>query len=47
MEHYICRAVTELPGYMQTKFIVPEGDILNAGQVFVENNVSEEINWQL
>ena len=47
MEHYICRAVTELLGYMQTKFIVPEGDILNVGQVFVANNMSEEINRQL
>lgn len=47
MEHYICRAITELLGYMQTKFIVPEGDILNVGQVFVANNMSEEINRQL
>ena len=37
MEHYICRTVNELPGYMQTQFRVQEGMIINAGQVYVEN----------
>lgn len=31
MEHYICRTVTELPGYMQANFRVPEGTQVYAG----------------
>lgn len=28
MEHYVCRAVTELPDYMNVNFRVPEGEMM-------------------
>lgn len=34
MEHYICRTVTELPGYMFALIKVPEGDSMAAGEVY-------------
>ena len=34
MEHYICRTVTELPGYMFALIKVPEGDSIAAGEVY-------------
>lgn len=34
MFHYICRTVTELPGYMFALIKVPEGDSMAAGEVY-------------
>lgn len=34
MFHYICRTVTELPGYMFALIKVPEGDSIAAGEVY-------------
>lgn len=34
MEHYICRTVTELPGYMFALIKVSEGDSMAAGEVY-------------
>lgn len=34
MEHYICRTITELPGYIQAQFRVPENTEIVAGEVF-------------
>ena len=48
MEHYICRAVTELPGYMQVNFRVPKGEILASGQIYVGENLVDNYgygNW--
>lgn len=34
MFHYICRTVTELPGYMFALIKVPEGDSMAAGEIY-------------
>ena len=34
MEHYICRTVTENPGYIQAQFRVPQNTEIVAGEVF-------------
>ena len=39
MEHYVCRAVTELLDYMNVKFRVPEGEMIVSGQVYVAENL--------
>lgn len=46
MEYYICRPITELPGYMQIKFRVQEGMVLNAGQIYVGEKVDTELGSQ-
>lgn len=46
MEYYICRPITELPGYMQVKFRVQEGMVLNAGQIYVGEKVDTELGSQ-
>lgn len=46
MEYYICRPITELPGYMQIKFRVQEGMVLNAGQIYVGENLDTKIGNQ-
>lgn len=46
MERYICRPITELPGYMQVKFRVQEGMVLNAGQIYVGEKVDTELGSQ-
>lgn len=49
-DNYICRAVTENPGYMQVKFRVPENVEIVAGEVFVPNVLDLELgygNWDV
>lgn len=48
MEHYVCRAVTELLDYMNVKFRVPEGEMIVSGQVYVAENLVDNYgygNW--
>lgn len=48
MEHYVCRAVTELPDYMNVNFRVPEGEMIVSGQVYVAENLVDNYgygNW--
>ena len=45
MEHYICRTVTELPGYMQVNFIVPEGTQVYAGEIYMGNQLEENTHF--
>lgn len=48
--NYICRAVTELPGYMQVKFRVPANTEISAGEIFVPNTLDTELgygNWDV
>ena len=40
MEHYLCRPIVELPAYMQDKFIVPQGEIISAGQIYVAETLA-------
>lgn len=40
LENYLVRPVTELPGYMQAKFLVPEDTEIVPGEIFV----TEELN---
>lgn len=35
-DNYICRTVTENPGYMQVKFIVPEDIEIIAGEILFQ-----------
>lgn len=49
-DNYICRAVTENPGYMQVKFRVPENIEIVAGEIFVPNVLDLELgygNWDV
>lgn len=43
MENYICMTSTELPGYMQAQIVVPEGEFFTAGQVFLAENLDNEV----
>lgn len=48
--NYICRPVTELPAYMQAKFIVPANTEVTAGEIFVANTLDTELgygNWDV
>lgn len=48
MEHYVCRAITELPDYMNVNFRVPEGEMIVSGQVYVAENLVDNYgydNW--
>ena len=50
MEHYLCRPIVELPAYMQDKFIVPAGEIISAGQIYVAETLTNELrqeNWDV
>lgn len=44
MEHYICRTVTELPGYMFALIKVPEGDSMAAGEVYKAETLDTTIS---
>lgn len=49
-KHYIARAVTENPGYMQAQIRVPAGDTLHAGEVVVAENLDANLgfgNWDV
>lgn len=43
MFHYICRTVTELPGYMFALIKVPEGDSMAAGEVYKAETIDTTI----
>lgn len=43
MEHYICRPVTELPGYMQVQFRVQDGMVINAGQIYIAEDLDRAL----
>lgn len=43
-KHYVCRAVTENPSYMQAQIKVPAADVLHAGLVVVAENLDASIN---
>ena len=43
MEHYICRTVTENPGYIQAQFRVPENTEIVAGEVFKAEYLDDSI----
>lgn len=48
MEHYVCRAVTELLDYMNVNFRVSEGEMIVSGQVYVAENLVDNYrygNW--
>lgn len=48
MERYICRTTTELPGYMQANFMVPEGTQMHTGDIYVAETLNEDLgygNW--
>ena len=48
MAHYICRTITETPGYMQAQFKVPEGVQTYAGDIFLAETLDTDIeygNW--
>ena len=48
MKHYICRAVTELPEYMQANFRIPEGTQIYAGEIYMPNKLDTDLgygNW--
>lgn len=44
MEHYICRTVTELLGYMFALIKVPEGDSMAAGEVYKAETLDTTIS---
>lgn len=44
MFHYICRTVTELPGYMFALIKVPEGDSMAAGEVYKAETLDTTIH---
>lgn len=44
MEHYICRTVTELPGYMFALIKVPEGYSMAAGEVYKAETLDTTIS---
>lgn len=44
MEHYICRTVTELPGYMFALIKAPEGDSMAAGEVYKAETLDTTIS---
>lgn len=49
-DNYICRTVTENPGYMQVKFIVPEDIEIVAGEIFVPKTLDIDLgygNWDV
>lgn len=49
-KHYIARAVTENPGYMQAKIAVPAGVTLHAGEVVVAEALDANLgygNWDV
>ena len=45
MANYLCRTVTELPGYMQVNFIVPEGTQVYAGEIYMGNQLEENTHF--
>ncbi len=50
MEHYLCKPIVELPAYMQDKFIVPAGEIITAGQIYVAETLAtgfRQENWDV
>lgn len=50
MEHYICRTVTELPGYMQANLRVPEGTQVYAGEIYMAKTLDTDLghgNWSV
>lgn len=49
-KHYVARAVTENPGYMQAKITVPAGVTLHAGEVVVAEELDANLgfgNWDV
>lgn len=46
-KHYVCRAVTENPSYMQAQIKVPAADELHAGLVVVAENLDTSIRGNL
>lgn len=46
-KHYVCRAVTENPSYMQAQIKVPAADELHAGLVVVAENLDASIRGNL
>lgn len=42
-KHYIARAVTENPGYMQAQIVVPAGVTLHAGEVVVAEELAANL----
>nr|DAZ37724.1 MAG TPA: hypothetical protein [Caudoviricetes sp.] len=46
-KHYVCRAVTENPSYMQAQIKVPAADELHAGLVVVAETLDATINGNL
>lgn len=50
MANYVCRTVTENPGYMQAKINVPVGATLHAGDVVVAETLDASLgygNWDV
>lgn len=50
MANYVCRTVTENPGYMQAKISVPSGVTLHAGNVVVAETLDASLgygNWDV
>lgn len=50
MKHYICRTVTELPGYMQANLRVPEGTQVYAGEIYMAKILDTDLghgNWSV
>ena len=50
MANYLCRTVTELPGYMQANFRVPEGTQVYAGEIYMPNKLDTDLgygNWSV
>ncbi len=50
MANYLCRTVTELPGYMQANFSVPEGTQMYAGEVYMAKTLDIDLgygNWSV
>lgn len=50
MANYICRTVTETPGYMQADFRVPEGTQVYPGEIYMPNQLDTDLgygNWRV
>ena len=50
MANYLCRTVTELPGYMQANFSIPENTQVYAGEIYMAKTLDIDLgygNWSV
>ena len=45
MKNYVCRTVTELPGYMQAQVRVQDNTTIHAGEIYVADTLDNGLHY--